>query len=282
MSLVSMKELLKDADKHGYAVGQFNIMTLEFAETIAKVAAEQRSPLIFGAGEPTIQYIGLKSLVKHVEIIASKHDIPIALHLDHGSSFEIAVKAMYAGFSSIMYDGSQLPLNKNIEMTNKIKAVADVLNVSLEGEVGVIGGIEEGVNNSNQGLANIDDALLYWNETNVDALALAVGTAHGMYTEAPKINLDLIRSASQQINGFLVLHGGSGVLHKDIEKAIKAGIRKINVNTENCVAYTNEIRDYLIQHPSLTDPRAFHIKGREAIEKVVTSKIQLFGSNNRI
>jgi fructose-bisphosphate aldolase class II len=283
MGLVSMKEMLESAKKGKYAVGQFNIMTLEFADTIAAVAEDMQSPLIFGAGEPTIRYIGIEELVAIARIAAEKVSVPVALHLDHGSSFEVAMKCIRAGFSSVMFDGSKYGLAENIQLTKKVVEAAHAVGVSVEGELGTIGGTEDDIEVADEAalLADPDEAIHFWQETQVDALAIAVGTAHGLYKKEPKINFDTIQKVANSIKAPVVLHGGSGVPDQQIEEAIIRGIGKVNVNTENCVAYTKAVRNFLEVDKYTTDPRAYQRIGREAMQAVVREKIQLFGSSGK-
>jgi len=280
MPLVPMTEFLPRAKREGFAVGQFNMNNLEFTQAIIQAAKEERSPLIFGASEGAIKYMGLKNVVALARVAAEEAGVPVALHLDHGSSFEMVMKCIQAGFSSVMFDGSHYPLEENIRLTKEVVKAAHAVGVSVEGELGTIGGVEDdlSVDEEDAQLANPDDAIRFWEETKVDAMAIAVGTAHGMYKGEPKIRYDIIEKVSKNIEAPIVLHGGSGVPDESIRKAISLGVGKINVNTENQVACTNTIREILNAKPDVIDPRKYLGPARDAMVEVVRGKIRLFGS----
>lgn len=284
MSLVSMNEMLAAAKQGRYAVGQFNLINLEFAQAIAQAAAEEKSPLIFGAGEMAIRYMGLDTVVAIAKSIANQYRIPIALHLDHGGSFDICMKCIRAGFSSVMFDGSHLPVEENIRMTRQIVAAAHAVGVSVEGELGQIGGTEDDrhVGEEDAGITKAADAIAFWEQTRVDAMAIAVGTAHGLYRQEPHVRCDIIREVAQGIEAPVVLHGGSGIPDGTIREAISAGIGKINVNTENMAAFTASVRQFLADHAKELDPRSYMGPAREAIVQVVKQKIRLFGSGGTV
>lgn len=283
MPLVSMKAFLPQAKSEGFAVGQFNINNLEYVQAIIEAGKEEQSPLIFGASEGAIRYMGLSNVVALAKVAAEESGLPVALHLDHGSSFEMVIKCIRAGFSSVMFDGSHYPLEENIRLTKKVVEVAHAVGVSVEGELGTIGGVEDDLEVAEEDamIADPDEAIRFWEETQVDALALAVGTAHGMYKGEPNIRFDVIEKVSKQIEAPIVLHGGSGVPDESIQKAISLGVGKINVNTENQVAGTNVVRSLLNEQPDLIDPRKYLGPAREAIKEVVKEKIRLFGSSNK-
>jgi len=280
MPLVSMNEFLPRAKKEGFAVGQFNMNNLEYVQAIIEAAKEERSPLIFGASEGAIKYMGLNNVVALAKVAAEESGLPVALHLDHGSSFEMVMKCIRAGFSSVMFDGSHYPFEENIRLTKKVVEAAHAVGVSVEGELGTIGGVEDDlvVSEEDAHLANPEEAIRFWEETRVDALAIAVGTAHGMYKGEPKIRFDIIEKVANSIEAPIVLHGGSGVPDESIKKSISLGVGKINVNTENQVAQTRVVRELLEKNPNMIDPRKYLGPAREAIKEVVKGKIRLFGS----
>lgn len=283
MPLVSMNEFLPRAKKEGFAVGQFNINNLEYIQAITAAGKEENSPLIFGASEGAIRYMGLDNMVALSKVAAKESGLPIALHLDHGSSFEVVMQCIRAGFSSVMFDGSHYPLEENIRLTKKVVEAAHAVGVSVEGELGTIGGVEDDLDVSDEDatLANPKDAIRFWEETQVDAMAIAVGTAHGMYKGVPKIRYEIIEEVSKNIDAPIVLHGGSGVPDESIQKAISLGVGKINVNTENQVESTKVIREILAQNPNMIDTRKFMGPARDVIKEVVKGKIRLFGSANK-
>ncbi|HEX7055569.1 MAG TPA: class II fructose-1,6-bisphosphate aldolase [Bacilli bacterium] len=283
MPLVSMNEFLPKAKKNKFAVGQFNINNLEFTQAITEAAMMEKSPIIFGVSEGALTYMGIEYTVAIAEAAAKKSGLPIALHLDHGSSFAVAMKCIRAGFSSVMFDGSHHPYEENIRLTKEIVKAAHAMGVSVEGELGTIGGVEDdiSVDAESANLAKPDEAIRFWEETGVDALAIAVGTAHGMYKGEPKIHFDIIAEVAAHIPVPVVLHGGSGVPDDDIRKAIAAGAGKINVNTENQVACTAKIREVLGKDANVYDPRKYLGPARQAMIEVVQGKIRLFGSSNQ-
>jgi fructose-bisphosphate aldolase class II len=283
MSLVSMNEFLPKAKANKFAVGQFNMNNLEFAQAIMEAAMELKSPFIYGVSEGALKYMGIEFTVAIAEAAAKKSGLPIALHLDHGSSFEVAMQCIRAGFSSVMFDGSHHSYEDNIRLTNEVVKAARAMGVSVEGELGTIGGVEDdiSVDEENANLAKPEEAIRFYEETGVDCLAIAVGTAHGMYAGEPNIHYDIIEKVAKAIPVPVVLHGGSGVPDEMIFKSIQVGVGKINVNTENQVACTDAIREVLNKEASVYDPRKYLTPARKAMVEVVKSKIKLFGSSNQ-
>ncbi len=281
--LVSMNEFLPKAKANKFAVGQFNMNNLEFAKAIVQAAKEENSPFIFGVSEGALKYMGMEYTVAIAEAAAKESGLPIALHLDHGSTFEVAMACIRAGFSSVMFDGSHHSFEDNIRLTKEVVKAARAMGVSVEGELGTIGGVEDdiSVDEADAALAKPEEAIRFYEETGVDCVAIAVGTAHGMYAGEPNIRFDIIEEVSQAIPVPVVLHGGSGVPDDMIKKAIQAGVGKINVNTENQVACTNTIREVLANDAKVYDPRKYLGPATKSMVEVVRSKIQLFGSNNQ-
>ncbi|TJY38983.1 class II fructose-1,6-bisphosphate aldolase [Cohnella pontilimi] len=283
MPLVSMTEFLPKAKAGKFAVGQFNMNNLEFAQAITEAAMEEKSPFIFGVSEGALKYMGMEYTVAIAKAAAEKSGLPIALHLDHGSTFEVAMKCIRAGFSSVMFDGSHHPYEENIKLTKEVVKAAHAMGVSVEGELGTIGGVEDdiSVDEANAALAKPEEAIRFFEETGVDCLAIAVGTAHGMYKGEVKIHYDIIKEVASKIPVPVVLHGGSGVPDEMIREAVQAGVGKINVNTENQVACTNAIREVLAKDANVYDPRKYLTPARNAMKEIVREKIRLFGSNNQ-
>jgi fructose-bisphosphate aldolase class II len=278
-----MNEFLPKAKANKFAVGQFNMNNLEFAQAIAQAAKELNSPFIFGVSEGALKYMGIEYTVAIAEAAAKQSGLPVALHLDHGSTFEVAMKCIRAGFSSVMFDGSHHSYEDNIRLTKEVVKAARAMGVSVEGELGTIGGVEDdiSVDEADANLAKPEEAIRFYEETGVDCLAIAVGTAHGMYAGEPNIRFDIIEKVASAIPVPVVLHGGSGVPDEMIRKSILAGVGKINVNTENQVACTEAIREALAKDAKVYDPRKYLTPARQAMVEVVKSKIQLFGSANQ-
>lgn len=283
MPLVSMNEFLPIAKAKKFAVGQFNMNNLEFAQAIAQAAKEEQSPFIFGVSEGALRYMGMEYTVAMARAAAKTAGVPVALHLDHGSSFEVAMQCIRGGFSSVMFDGSHYPFEENVRLTKEIVKAAHAMGVSVEGELGTIGGVEDDlvVDEAEAMLAKPEEAIRYYEETGVDCLAIAVGTAHGMYKGEVHIRFDIIEEVANNIPVPIVLHGGSGVPDDMIRKAIASGVGKINVNTENQVACTQAVREVLSKDDKVIDPRKYLGPARDAMVEVVRSKMQLFGSSNQ-
>lgn len=283
MPLVSMTELMQQAKAQKFAVGQFNMNNLEFTKAIMEAAEEERSPFIFGVSEGAIKYMGLDYVVAMAHAAADKSDIPVALHLDHGSSFEVTMKCIKAGFTSVMFDGSHYSLEDNIRLTKEVVRAAHAMGVSVEGELGTIGGVEDDLNVADEDakLAKPEEAIRFYEETGVDALAIAVGTAHGVYKGEVRIRYNIIEEVSNKVPVPIVLHGGSGVPDEAIRRSIELGVGKINVNTENQVAMTAAIKKVLEEKPDVIDPRKYLNPAIAAMREVVKGKMRLFGSSNK-
>lgn len=286
MPLVSMTEMLNKAKNEGYAVGQFNINNLEYTQAILKAAQEENSPVILGVSEGAAKYMGgFKTVVAMVKGLMEDYKItvPVAIHLDHGSSFEKCVEAMYAGFTSVMIDGSHLPLDENIALTKKVVDVAHVLGVSVEAELGRIGGQEDDlvVEDAEAMYAIPAECERLVRETGVDCFAPALGSVHGPYKGEPKLGFDRMKEIMELTGVPLVLHGGTGIPLKDIQKAISLGTAKINVNTENQITSTKTVRQILAEKPDLYDTRKFMGPARDTIKETVIGKIREFGSSNK-
>jgi len=286
MPLVSMREMLQKAKNEKYAVGQFNLNNLEFTQAILMAAQSEKSPVILGVSEGAAKYMGgFKTIRVLVEALMQEYKVtvPVAIHLDHGSSFEKCAEAIHAGFTSVMIDGSHHPLEENIALTKKVVELAHLHGVSVEAELGRIGGQEDDL--------NVDDADAMYaipeecdrlvRETNVDCFAPALGSVHGPYKGEPKLGFDRMELISKLTNVPLVLHGGTGIPEKDIKKAISLGSAKINVNTENQMASAEKVREVLATNPELYDPRKYLGPARDAIRDSVIAKMREFGSSQK-
>jgi len=281
-----MTEMLNKAKDGGYAVGQFNLNNLEFTQAILAAAQEENSPVILGVSEGAGRYMGgykvvaamVKALMETMNIT-----VPVALHLDHGSTFENCVLALNAGFTSVMIDGSHFPLEENIALTKRVVDVAHTLGASVEAELGRIGGQEDDlkVEDAEAAYAVPSECVRLVNETGIDCLAPALGSVHGPYKGEPKLGFDRMKEIQELTRLPLVLHGGTGIPTKDIQKAISLGTAKINVNTENQIASAAKVRQVLAEKPDLYDPRKYLGPARDAIKETVKSKIREFGSSNK-
>lgn len=285
--LVSVTEMLKKAKEGKYAVGQFNINNLEWTKAILLTAQECNSPVILGVSEGAGKYMtGFKTVVEMVKgmIEGLEITVPVAIHLDHGS-YEGALSAIKAGFSSIMFDGSHYPIDENIAKTKEIVALAHSLGISVEAEVGAIGGEEDGAIGGGE-VADPNECKMIA-DLGVDILAAGIGNIHGKYPENWQgLNFDVLAKISEITNPMpLVLHGGTGIPADMIKKAISLGVSKINVNTECQIAFTAAVRKYIEEGKDLVgkgfDPRKVLAPGVEAIKATVNEKMELFGSINK-
>ena len=281
--LVNMKEMLNKADSGKYAVPHFNINNLEWTRFILEECQELNSPVILGVSEGAIKYMGgyktvsnlVRSLISDLNIT-----IPVALHLDHGSSHETCVKAIDNGFTSVMIDASKYSLEENINITKQVVAYAKGKNVTVEAEIGAVGGEEDGVANE-LAYAKVEDAVKLVSETNIDFLAPALGSVHGIYKGEPKLDFERMVKIHDLVKLPLVLHGGSGIPDELIKKAISCGITKININTELQISWSKAIRSFLNENDKVYDPRKIIKGGEVAMKEMIKEKVVLFGSNNK-
>ncbi|QCR30640.1 class II fructose-1,6-bisphosphate aldolase [Priestia megaterium] len=281
--LVSMKEMLLKGKEEKYAVAQININSFQWAEAILEAAQEEQSPIIVASSDRLVDYLGgFKTIATMVNRIVEDKNItvPVALHLDHGSSVERCKEAIDAGYTSVMIDGSHYPIDENIEMTKQVTEYAKLHGVSVEAEVGTVGGNEDGLIGGIQ-YANPEECLRIVNETGIDALAAALGSVHGPYQGEPKLGFDEMKEISELTNVPLVLHGGSGIPDYQIQKAIELGHSKINVNTECLQAWTKAIREVLHNDAATFDARAILTPGKEAVKQTVKAKIREFKSSHK-
>jgi len=284
MAFASFKEVLLDGYKNGYAVGQFNMNNLEFVQAIIEAANEEKSPVILGCSEGAIKYMGIDYTVAMARVAAQTSKVPVILHLDHGPNLAFVMKCIRAGFSSIMIDGSHHPLDENIRLSKQVVELCHPLGIEVEGELGRIGGTEDdiSVDERDATLAVPSEAKRFVEETGVDALAPAIGSAHGVYVGKPELAFDRLREIRDILPGVpMVLHGGSGIPDEDIRQAISLGVSKINVNTENQIAATETIRNIFDNDKKVYDPRKYMGPARAAIKEVVKEKMRLFGSSGR-
>lgn len=284
MPLVSMKEMLIKAKEGGYAVGQFNLNNLEFTQAILQAAEEEKSPVILGVSEGAARYMGgFKTVVKMVEGLLEDYKItvPVAIHLDHGSSFDKCKEAIDAGFTSVMIDASHDPFEENVATTSKVVEYAHAKGVSVEAELGTVGGQEDDVIADGVIYADPKECEELVNRTGIDCLAPALGSVHGPYKGEPNLGFKEMEEIGNITGLPLVLHGGTGIPTKDIQKAISLGTAKINVNTENQIASAKKVREVLAADPDMYDPRKYLGPARETIKETVIGKMREFGSSGK-
>ncbi len=287
MGLVSAREMLQKARKEGYAVAQININNLEWTQAALKAAEELKSPIILGVSEGAARYMGgYRTVVAMVTELMKYYNItvPVALHLDHGS-YKGSFEALEAGFSSIMFDGSHYPIEENVEKTKEVVKQAHAVGVSVEAEVGGIGGEEDGVVSSGE-LADVEECKMIAS-LGVDLFAAGIGNIHGQYpANWAGLNFELLEEISEAVGRIpLVLHGGTGIPEDQVLRSIKLGVSKINVNTECQLAFAKETRQYILDGKDLEgkgyDPRKLLKPGVDAIIEVVKEKLTMFGSVNK-
>jgi fructose-bisphosphate aldolase class II len=277
--LVTGKELLDKAHEGGYAVGAFNVNTMEQCQAIIAAAEETRSPVIIQASQGGLKYAGVKMISAMVKALAEDTDIPVALHLDHGTDFKQIMLCLRHGFTSVMIDASKLPLQGNIDTTKKVCEIAHAVGVSVEAEIGKIGGTEDDVTVSEREatFTDPDEAAKLVNETGVDSLAIAIGTAHGPYKGEPKLDFDRLELIKKKLDMPIVLHGSSGVPEASIRKAVSLGVNKINIDTDIRLSFSAAVRDF-VDKSDAYDPRKIITPARDAMKETIKEKMVMFGS----
>ncbi|GFP19591.1 fructose-bisphosphate aldolase, class II [Candidatus Hakubella thermalkaliphila] len=280
MLFVPNKLLLEKAMAEGYAVGAFNTNNLETTRAIVRAARELDSPLILATSEGAINYAGINNLKTMAEIAAQESGLPISLHLDHGTSLEIVMRCIRHGWSSVMYDGSKLPFEENVANTRQVVELAHLVGVSVEGELGRLVGVEDNISVTEReaAMTDPDQAQEFVKRTGVDALAVAIGNAHGFYKGEPQLDFIRLEQIRARVEVPLVLHGASGIPDEGIRRAVKIGVDKINIDTEVRAAFQKAVASFLAENPQVIDPRKILGPAIKAMSEVVKSKIELFGS----
>lgn len=284
MRLVPMALLLSEAEKGNYAVGAFNASNMEIVQAIAESAEEEGAPVIVQATPGAIRYAGLDYLVALVLTAARKKEYPVALHLDHGNELKLIKRCIDSGFSSVMFDGSNLSLEKNIALTQQVVTMASSGGASVEAELGRVGGTEDdiAVDERQAMMTDPGEAKHFAEETGVDALAVAVGTSHGPYRGTPALDFPRLEQIREKVRLPLVLHGASGVPDEAIQCAIKLGVRKINIDTDIRQAFFKGAGEVWQSCDEPIDPRKILAAAREEVKKVIRAKIRLFGSSGSV
>ncbi len=243
MSLVNMKDLLQKAKEGNYAVGSFSVANMEMILGIVKAAEEMNSPIILQIAEVRLNHSPLEIIGPAMLAAAKNAKVPVAVHLDHGTSLECIKKALELGFTSVMFDGSHLPLEENIRMTKEVISLAKDYGAAVEAEIGCVGGSEDGSVDIAMRCTSPEQAVLFRKETGVDALAIAIGNAHGFYKEAPQLRFDILEAVADSVDVPLVLHGGTGIEPEDFIKCHQKGIKKINIATATFAASESKVRE---------------------------------------
>jgi fructose-bisphosphate aldolase class II len=283
LALVTVAELARAAAQGGYAVGAFNLNNMEILQAVITAEEEERSPVILQASQGGLKYAGIDYIVAMAKVAAEAASVPVALNLDHGTSFEQAMQCIRKGFSAVMVDGSRLPLEDNIALVKRVVDVAHAVGVSVEAELGKIGGTEDDIVVSERDamMTDPEEAAKFIEEAQPDLLAVAIGTAHGVYKGEPKLDFERLTEIKERVDVPLVLHGASGVPDEAIRKACQVGISKINIDTELRIAFSGAVQRTLQANPDEIDPRKILGPAREAMKQVVREKMRLFGCSGK-
>lgn len=283
MSLTNGIDLLRQAQGAGYALGGFNVHNMEMLQAAVEAAELERSPLILQFNPANVQHAGLPYAAAMAQAAAASATVPVVLHLDHGVDFAQTMQAIRHGFTSLMYDGTPYPLGANIAVTRQVCEAAHAVGLCVEGEIGQMGGQEEGVFTAEgEGtMSDPDEAATYVAETNVDTLAVAVGNVHGLRTAAPTLHLDRLEAIRRRVEVPLVIHGGSGVPDDVVRQAIALGVCKFNVATQLNQAFLAGFREVLQERPDEANPRGALARARDRVREAVREKLRVFGSAGR-
>ena len=287
MAFVTTKKMLKEAQKGRYAIGAFNANNMEIVQAIVETAEEEKAPVILQASQGAIKYAGLESIVAMVKVMAEKVNVPVALHLDHGTDYYQNIKCLRAGFTSLMYDGSKLPFDENVEMTKKVVEMAHACDIPVEAELGQIGKMgdsdEPGVafEKVKESMAVPEEAAKFVELTEIDFLAAAVGTIHGCRAPIAKLDIPRIEKIRELTDVPLVLHGASGANDEEVRKGITAGICKINIDTRIRLYFVKKMREVLEKNPEEIDPRKILGPAKEAAKEIIRDRMRVFGCSGK-
>lgn len=278
--LVTGNELLQHAHKNNYAVGAFNINNMEILQAVIEAAEAEKAPVLIQTSEGAIKYAGIDYLSSMVHLAARKASVPVALHLDHGTTYSVIIGCIASGWTSVMIDGSHMNLEENIKATKEIVKVAHAAGISVEAELGRLSGVEDNisVDEKDSIYTNPKEAEIFVRETGIDSLAIAIGTAHGKYKGVPHLDMERLTTIKKLIDIPIVLHGASGVPEDQIKDAVTRGVNKINIDTDVRQAFTDAIHEVFAAKPGEYDPRKICGPARDKMREVVAAKIRLFGS----
>jgi tagatose 1,6-diphosphate aldolase GatY/KbaY len=273
--------MLLQAQAGGYAVGAFNIENMEMAQAVIATAEELRAPVLIQTTSSTCRYGTLALYRGIIGTLADSASVPVALHLDHGDSYELAVAAMEAGYTSVMIDGSHVPFEENIELTKRVVDAAQKFGIPVEAELGKVGGKEDDVESDGDTNTDPDEAADFAARTGVDSLAVAIGTAHGFYRGTPVLDKERLSEIRRVVSVPLVLHGASGLSEQDVKDCIARGICKVNIATELRVAFTDGLKAVLADKPETFDPKPLGLAGEANVRAVVAQKIKMCGCDGK-
>ena len=276
--LVNLNDVLKKAQKEHYAVGLFNTTDTDMLEAVIAAAEEMKSPVILGTAEVLLPYGELKLIAPSIIAAAKRATVPVVVHYDHGLTFERCMEALQLGFTSIMFDGSAGDSDKNIADTKEVVRIAHSMGATVEGEIGHVGEAANCDNATSDRYTTVKEAKDFLEATGVDALAIAIGTAHGAYKAKPCLDINRLKEIRANVDTPLVLHGGSGLSDDDFKNTIREGIAKVNIFTDLCVAGENAVKKAIAENKGYLEMRNEKV---EAIKAAVKTKMQLFGSQNK-
>lgn len=282
MSLITTKAMLLDAQNNHYAIGAFNVENMEMVMAVVEAAQEMKSPVILQTTPSTVKYADLAFFYANAKAAAEHADVPVALHLDHGSSFDLAMRAYRAGYTSIMIDGSHDSFEENIRLSKSVADACHPAHVCVEAELGKVGGKEDDLDGGIGGYTDPYEAKEFVERTGIDSLAVAIGTAHGVYKGEPKLDLDRLQAIREVVSIPLVLHGTSGVPDDTVQECVRRGICKVNYATDLRIAFSRGVKQVLREHPDTIDPKKYNAAGKEEVKKYVISKMIVCGSANQI
>ncbi len=280
MAIINTQEMLADARHRHYAVGAFNVENMEFVQAVIWAAEELCAPVIIQTSVNTLKYATPEMFLSMVKTCADTVKVPVAIHLDHGSTMFNIMSCVKAGYKSVMFDGSMLPYEANVEQTRSVVELCKSIGVSVEAELGAISGKEGAPKESDSLYTNPEVAEEFVNRTGVDSLAVSIGTVHGLYKAEPKLDYERLSTIRNCVESPLVLHGASGLSVDHLRECIARGITKVNIATELRCAWTNACRQYMVENPNVFDPKKASKLGREAVMNVVKEKIFILGSNS--
>lgn len=276
--LVNLNEVLKKAQKEKYAVGLFNTTDTDMLQAVIEAAEESNSPVILGTAEVLLPYGELKLIAPSVIAAAKRAKVPVVVHYDHGLTFDRCIEALKLGFSSVMFDGSAKPYEQNIAETRETVKIAHAFGATVEGEIGHVGEAAHGDESLENMYTTPEEAKAYLDATGVDALAVAIGSAHGVYKKKPMLNIERLKEISGEVKVPLVLHGGSGLSDDDFKNTIRNGIAKVNIFTDLCLAGERAMKDGEEKKLGYLETRNLKV---EYIKEAVKHKMALFGSVNK-
>ena len=281
MPLVTSEQMLLDAQKGGYAVGAFNVENMEMVKAVIAAAEELRAPVMLQTTPSTVKYGTLETYFGIVAAEAEKATVPVCLHLDHGSSFELAVQAIKAGYTSVMIDGSHESFEDNIAVSRKVVDVAKACGIPVEAELGKVGGKEDDLEAEADTNTDPAEAKEFVERTGVSSLAIAIGTAHGFYAGTPVLDKERVSEIKKVVSVPLVLHGASGLSDEDVRECVQRGMCKVNFATELRVAYTDAGKKLLEEKPDTFDPKKFGTVGMEAVKRLVMERMKVCGCDHK-